>query len=168
MPSAEPHDVIQELSGAIARDPTDVQARFRRGNAYSNLGEYARAIEDMDCVLELEPDDRVARNNRGMAYLCIGEFESALPDLYRAIELDPEYRDAYHNRGPRVLRARAAGGGRGRPDAGHKRSTLDSGARTGTAAWPTGRWAIGMRASRTSFRRESSAEVEGLLNLPTR
>ena len=120
MPSAEPHDVIQELSGAIARDPTDVQARFRRGNAYSNLGEYARAIEDMDCVLELEPDDRVARNNRGMAYLCIGEFESALPDLYRAIELDPEYRDAYHNRGPRVLRARAAGGGRGRPDAGHR------------------------------------------------
>ena len=69
--------MIQELSSAIARDPTDVRARFRRGNAYSNLGEYARAIEDMDRVLELEPDDRLARNNRGMAYLCIGECEVA-------------------------------------------------------------------------------------------
>ena len=65
--------VVAETTEAIERDPSDAQAYFRRGNAYSNAGDYARAIEDMSRVIELDPESSMAHNNRGVAYLCTGD-----------------------------------------------------------------------------------------------
>jgi tetratricopeptide (TPR) repeat protein len=40
-------DLLVELTWAIEQDPSNAQAYFRRGNAYSNLGDYDRALEDL-------------------------------------------------------------------------------------------------------------------------
>ena len=77
----------------------DAQAYFRRGNEFSNLGEYQLAIQDFTQSISLDESSSMAYNNRGTAHLCIGDFESAVRDLCDAIRLDPEYREAYHNRG---------------------------------------------------------------------
>ena len=71
---------------------------FRRGNSYSNLGEYQKAIRDFDTVIGLCTSNPYAYNNRGMAHLCSGNNKEALQDLNKAIFLKSNYADAYHNR----------------------------------------------------------------------
>lgn len=100
-----PHDpdhlrhVVSEMTEALRDGPDNAAALFRRGNAYSNLGEYESTKEDMTRVIHLEPENSMAHNNRGVAYLCTGDPESAVRDFSRALALDPQYRDAHHNRG---------------------------------------------------------------------
>src|SRR5499427_6453801 len=95
----EQRHIVAAMSDIIDRDPTNAQAYFRRGNAGSNLHDYAQAKLDLDRVIELEPENAMAYNNRGIAFLCTGDAAAAIDDLCRAIALDPAYRDAYHNRG---------------------------------------------------------------------
>ena len=91
--------IVAEMTEIIKHDPTNAQAYFRRGNAWSNLYHYAQAKHDLDRAIELEPGNALAYNNRGIASLCTGDPEAAIDDLCRAIALDPAYRAAYHNRG---------------------------------------------------------------------
>ena len=89
--------IVAEMTEILKHDPTNAQAYFRRGNAWSNLHDYAQARHDLDRAIELEPGNAMAYNNRGIAALCSGDAEAAIVDLCRAIALDPAYRDAYHN-----------------------------------------------------------------------
>jgi tetratricopeptide (TPR) repeat protein len=70
-----------------------------RGDAYTNLKEYQRAIADFDRALELNPSYTRAYNNRGNVYLDLKEYQRAIADYERAIELDPKPAYAYRNRG---------------------------------------------------------------------
>ena len=38
----EQQHIVAEMTGHIERDPTHAQGYFRRGNAFSNLGQYDR------------------------------------------------------------------------------------------------------------------------------
>src|SRR5262249_46515108 len=91
----EQQHIVAAMTAIIVRDPTNAQAYFRRGNAWSNLRDYAQARLDLDRVIALEPDNALAYNNRGIAFLCTGDVQAAIDDLCRAIALDPAYRDAY-------------------------------------------------------------------------
>jgi tetratricopeptide (TPR) repeat protein len=77
-----------------------------RGVAYSELGDFDRAISDCTQSLALTPGDPTATKNLRIAYLRraaaaarLGERESALADYDRAIELDPAHPLAYLRRG---------------------------------------------------------------------
>ncbi len=70
-----------------------------RGNAYRDLGEFRRAIEDYDQALQLDPGVAAAYSNRGIAYAELGELRRAIEDFDQALRLDPEDAVAYHNRG---------------------------------------------------------------------
>jgi len=70
-----------------------------RGTAYSNLGDYARAIRDFDSALKISPGYPDAYYNRGVAYNALGDYTRAIGDFDRTIKIDPEYTDAYINRG---------------------------------------------------------------------
>lgn len=61
----EQQQIVAEMTAAIERDPSNPQAYFRRGNAFSNLGQYEQAKIDMDQVIELEPLNAMVYNNRG-------------------------------------------------------------------------------------------------------
>lgn len=76
-----------------------------RGNAYVNLGEPRRGIEDLEEAMRLRPRYARAFYNRGVAYEDLGQDGTALKDYNTAISYDSDYADAYYNRG--VLHAEA-------------------------------------------------------------
>jgi tetratricopeptide (TPR) repeat protein len=75
-----------------------------RGNGFSGLGEYERAIQDYGESINLDPQDPKPLNNRGVAYQKTGEFDRAIEDFNAAIALDQSYYNAYANRGETYLR----------------------------------------------------------------
>lgn len=81
-----------------------------RGVAYSELGEFDRAISDCNQALALTPGDATAIRNLRIAHLRRaaaagrrGDRAAALADYDRAIELDPTHPLAYLRRGQLAL-----------------------------------------------------------------
>lgn len=69
-----------------------------QGIAYSQEGEYDRAIQDFD-EARLNPSYAPAFNNRGSAYADKGDHDHAIQDFNQAIRLNPRDADAFKNRG---------------------------------------------------------------------
>lgn len=78
--------------GHLSND--DLATAFRRrGRAYIDAGDYARAIADNSEAIRLKPDFADAIANRGFAFAALGQYERALTDLNRAIALRPNAKD---------------------------------------------------------------------------
>ena len=90
---------VAHYSKAIELDPQYAPAYINRGNAYSLLKEYKRAIADLNKGIELNPQEALAYDNRGYAYIHLKEYEKAIADLDKAIELNQQEASAYGNRG---------------------------------------------------------------------
>ena len=69
-----------------------------RGLAYSDKGDYDRAIVDFTEAIEPNPN-HYTYYNRGVAYLKKGDYNRAIEDFTEAIELNPDDAEAYNNRG---------------------------------------------------------------------
>jgi tetratricopeptide (TPR) repeat protein len=74
-------------------------ALFLRGGAYSQKGDYGRAIADLKEAIQLDPNAAVVYNTRGIAYFNKKDYDRAIADLNEAIRLDPNVTDFYNNRG---------------------------------------------------------------------
>lgn len=74
-----------------------------RGDNYSEIQAYDRAITDYDEAIRLKPEYAEAYNNRGYAYYWNGEAANAIADYSQAITLRPDYAYAYNNRGAAYL-----------------------------------------------------------------
>jgi len=100
--------MADELNGCESRDPerriaacsalidtpdmTPVrraQAFYRRGLAWSQLGQYQRAIPDYDAAIRISPLFASALNNRANAWQKLGKPAQGLPDIEQALELEP-------------------------------------------------------------------------------
>jgi tetratricopeptide (TPR) repeat protein len=80
--------------------PEDLARAFaNRGRAWSEKGEYSRAMHDLDNAIRLDPGFADAYNYRGVANLSQGRYEQAIGDFGEAIRLDPNYAIAIYNRG---------------------------------------------------------------------
>ncbi|MGB6873762.1 MAG: tetratricopeptide repeat protein [Dehalococcoidia bacterium] len=88
-----------EFNKAIELNPDNADAYYKRGDAYSEIGDYDKAIADYNEAIELNPSDALAYFNRGYAYGEIGDYEKAIVDYSKAIELNPSDALAYYNRG---------------------------------------------------------------------
>lgn len=104
-----PEQAVVAFTRAIeggSLDPDSLAlAHNNRGVAYSELGDFDRAIADYERALQLRPGDpksvrnlRIAHTRRGLAAARAGEVDRALGDLTRAIELEPEHPTAYVRR----------------------------------------------------------------------
>jgi tetratricopeptide (TPR) repeat protein len=81
-------------------DGKDLAAFFvRRGAAYSNKGEFDRAIQDYDQAIKLNPNRAAAFYNRGIDYRNKGQTDRAIQDYDQAIKLDPSFAQFFNNRG---------------------------------------------------------------------
>ena len=89
---------ITYLSDAISLNPENELAYLNRGDAYYNLKQYEKAIEDYNKTIELDPENVIAYGRRGDAYGRLKQYESAIMNYANAIDLDPEYAPAYNNR----------------------------------------------------------------------
>lgn len=78
----------------------DLAAAYtNRGNAYDDLGEYNRAIDDYTEALRIEPGYASAYNNRGVSYDNLGDYTRAIENYDQALRYDPGHVNAYYNRG---------------------------------------------------------------------
>jgi tetratricopeptide (TPR) repeat protein len=95
---ADPQKAIEYLNNAIKLQQNNVTAYNKRGNAYTQLGQYQRAIEDYNQAIVLNPDNITAYNNRGNAYTELGQYQRSIEDYNRAIVLKPNDVYAYYNK----------------------------------------------------------------------
>jgi len=85
-----PHNLITDVY---------VESYKERGDAYANLGQYQRAIEDYNQTIQLKPDNDQVYNNRGIAYYYLGQHQRAIEDYNQTIQLKPDNDQAYYNKG---------------------------------------------------------------------
>ncbi len=74
-------------------------AYVSRGNAYTELGQYRRALDDYNAALLQVPDSSAVHNNRGYAYYMLGQDQRALAEYDVALKLQPGDVTALRNRG---------------------------------------------------------------------
>jgi tetratricopeptide (TPR) repeat protein len=60
-----------------------------RGLAFNLLGEYQRALADLEQSLQIEPDSWITHYNLGATYVHLGHIEPALAELKQALRLNP-------------------------------------------------------------------------------
>ncbi len=91
-------DELSLWSDTVDKSPNKARGYNARGVAYSNKGQYEKAIGDFNAALRIYPKYASAYNNRGDAYNNKGELDKAILDFTRAITINPNYADAYYNR----------------------------------------------------------------------
>ena len=84
---------------ATPGSPSDAEFYLRRGEDFSSVHDYDRAIAEYNTAIRLKPDYAEAYNDRGFAYYLKGDAEHAIADYTRAIALRPNYPKAYNSRG---------------------------------------------------------------------
>jgi tetratricopeptide (TPR) repeat protein len=98
---------IEYYTKAIELCPKHIFANYIRGWAYSDLGEYQKAIDDYSKAIEqLDPKTNSVHKllgsflyyKRADAYGNLGEFQKAIDGFSKVIELDPKDVYAYFKR----------------------------------------------------------------------
>jgi protein O-mannosyl-transferase len=79
--------------------PDHILVYNNRGIAYSRMGLYQSALEDLSKAIDMKPDYADAYSNRGVIYSNLGQNQLAFEDFNKAIHLQPDYADLYNNRG---------------------------------------------------------------------
>ena len=89
---------IKLYTAGLTLNPRTVETYIRRGNAYSYIREYDKAIADYGEAINLKPHYAKAYYLRGVVYGKEGEYDKAVKDFSKAIELDPTFTEAYAKR----------------------------------------------------------------------
>lgn len=79
--------------------PDHILVYNNRGIAYSRLGLYQKALDDLNTAIGLKPDYADAYSNRGIVYSRLNCHQLALEDFNKAVQLNPDFADLYNNRG---------------------------------------------------------------------
>lgn len=84
-----PEEAVPHLEEALVSDPGSHEAWRVLGNARSQLGQVADAIDAYQEALALNSDDAWTMNNYGLLLIQQSRFEEAVPPLARAVEIMP-------------------------------------------------------------------------------
>ncbi|MCX5704527.1 MAG: tetratricopeptide repeat protein [Candidatus Omnitrophica bacterium] len=88
---------------ALAENPKDSMALERMAIAYSENGEYTKAIELFNKALEITTEPANVIHDRGSAYAGAQSYELAIADYTKAMEMKPDQNDfvaqCYNDRG---------------------------------------------------------------------
>lgn len=97
---------IAECTRKIQLNPNDVNAYYNRGFGYNMLGQYERAIPDLnkaiDKAIQLIPNDESLYKlymERGISFHGSGKYARAIEDFTTVIQLNPNHSMAYTWRG---------------------------------------------------------------------
>lgn len=90
---------IELYTAGITLNPKMVENYIKRGNAYSYIKEYDKAIADYSEVIKLRPNCAEAYSHRAKAHLKKVDFDKAIEDYTKAIELNPQDVEAYYTLG---------------------------------------------------------------------
>lgn len=95
-------DKIEFCSRAIAvnrRSDILERAYLRRGNAFVELGNHQRAVDDFSALIAINPRIAGYFDNRLQAYRSLGRFADALEDANRSVRMASGEAFAYRSRG---------------------------------------------------------------------
>lgn len=90
---------ITFLQKAIQENPKFAEAYNNRGNAYRDMKEYAKAMQDYNMAISIAPNFEKTYSNRGNIYFDQRNYLMAIRDYNKAISLNASYSLAYLNRG---------------------------------------------------------------------
>ena len=86
-------------TGAPPGSAVGAEFYLKRGEDFSSVHQYDRAIADLATAIQVKADYAEAYNDRGFASYLKGDAEHAIADYTRAIELRPNFPKAYNSRG---------------------------------------------------------------------
>jgi tetratricopeptide (TPR) repeat protein len=95
-------DFSEGIKLAGTKEPTLDVFYSNRGNAYSSINEYEKALADYSKAIELAPTNAnrgTFYSNRGFTYFKMKDYVKAMADYSKAIALYPSNGIAYINRG---------------------------------------------------------------------
>ena len=81
---------LQRAEASLKAKPDDLDARFARASAYFELGDYHKAIDDLDAVIKKAPQIANAFQLRSIAHARLGHKEEARADLARFQKSDSD------------------------------------------------------------------------------
>lgn len=89
--------IIKTLEERVAQNPKDAALRVQMANAYYDGGQWQKAVESYQKVLEFEPKNVSARTDMGTAYFNLGRPQDALREYTKSLELDPKHEPTLFN-----------------------------------------------------------------------
>ena len=98
-PSGEGIYALVDFNQRIEADPNDALAWAARGEAYTSIDDYQRAIADFNEAIRLAPNIAGVHFRRGLAHQRQGELVQAIADYGVSLELEPDSAETYYNRG---------------------------------------------------------------------
>ncbi len=100
-------EAIKYYSSIIRLEPEqELQARMERADAYTELGDYAKAIADYDFLEKAEPKTETLYHHRAAVYLKMHNFDKAIADLRNFVKLAPKDAFALMSLGDGLYQAR--------------------------------------------------------------
>ncbi len=90
---------IAGADAAIAADPDDAEAHYRRGTALAQLGDEAEALVSFRRAYELAPEDDRVLNNLGVLLHSQGQIEQAREYLETGLGFNPDNEEILQNLG---------------------------------------------------------------------
>ena len=94
----EAEENIKLYTASLRLNPKIVEDYIKRGNAYSYIGEHAKAIADYNTAIALKPEYAKAYYRRGLVYAKNAEYAKAVTDYNEVIQRDPDHAEAYRSR----------------------------------------------------------------------
>jgi tetratricopeptide (TPR) repeat protein len=100
---SNPHDqghpdiqqALEKYTQAIQEAPDQAKPYVDRANAYIAMGQYDKAITDLDQALKFEPQNTAYLVQRGYIQLSLKQSDMAIADFSKAIEIDPKFTKAF-------------------------------------------------------------------------
>jgi len=92
-------DAEEIYNKILAIQPDHFDSLHLLGVIFSQRGNHAEAVRQIDFALKTNPNDCLALNNRGVALKELKRFEEALASYDRALTMRPDFAEALSNRG---------------------------------------------------------------------
>ncbi len=90
---------LADYDQALALDPHNTEALYRRALARQTKGNWDGALNDYNSLLALAPDNADAYSNRGYVKQTKGDLDGALADYTEALSRKPTSAEAFYNVG---------------------------------------------------------------------
>ena len=95
----KPARAVNLLDQVIKQNPKFASAYNNRGNAFRDMRQYGKAIQDYNRAISLNPKFAKAYSNRGNVYFDQKNYQRAIRDYNQSVAVNPNYKLAYLNRG---------------------------------------------------------------------
>jgi len=96
--SAQPDKVLEIINHTLAEYPDSEELLKVRANAYENLKQYDKAVDDYTRLIQKDPDDEVLWYALGRNQYMNGQLTDAMKSLHRATSLNSRYLSAFYTK----------------------------------------------------------------------